>query len=245
MKTTIISTVIATALITSLPAGVIQWMDLSPAGAVGGSVPSNVTTLYSLPGVAGPITITYTLSTPSPTRLQPSFLQNGNVNFGLDTWATYEGIGTISNATPPGLVGWDITFGFSSTVPLNTLVLGVVGLGQTTSFGGFTTTVNVLQNGLSLGDFNAGQGFGATAFTSASGSFSLQNSTNGPGGINPHWNTDLNVVQILDPVSSLTVRVNQIDGDGIQIALGSVIPEPSSALLAALTGLLVLRRKRG
>jgi hypothetical protein len=245
MKTTIISAFIVSTFITSLPAAVINWLDMSPT-AVGSSVPSSSSTIYTLPGV-GPVTITYNASPfLTNTRQQASFLQTGTVGAGAYTWSAYEGFAAIH----PGVNGqlmlaWDITYTFlAGPIAANTLFLGVSGLGQTTSFGGLTTTVDVIQNGFSLGDFNPGMGFGPTLFTNAPGSFHLENSTNGAGGSDPWWNTDLQVVQITDMVSSLTVKVNQIRGDGMQIGLGAVIPEPSTAFLVAATSLLFLRRKR-
>ncbi len=244
MKTYIISIVIITALVNSLPAAMITWLTTSPV-AVGSSVPSSTSIDYFLPGV-GPVAITYNApAILTNSRQQAPFLQNGTVAAGAYFWGPYEGIGTLSTSITMPVVPWEITYTFANPVNPNTLFLGVSGLGKSTAPSSGTTTVDVSQNGGPLGDFNAGMGFGATLFASSYGSFHLENFSSGPNFLNPLANTDLHVVQIQDMVSSLTVRVNQYRNDGIQIGLGAVvIPEPSSALLVAMTSLMVLRRRR-
>jgi len=48
----------------------------------------------------------------------------------------------------------------------------------------------------------------------------MQNSTTGAGGANPHWNTPYAVVRIDDAVSSLTIDLSTIRGDGIGCNIG-------------------------
>ncbi|HTR97707.1 MAG TPA: hypothetical protein VMH61_07365, partial [Candidatus Acidoferrales bacterium] len=101
--------------------------------------------------------------------------------------------------------------------------VGAGGLGATTSFGGGASTTTVNQNGTFLGDFDSGEGFGASQFTPGAGTFTLMNSTTGPGGIDPWWNTQLAVVRIDDPVASITVVQSELRGDGIGVNVGFAV----------------------
>jgi MYXO-CTERM domain-containing protein len=72
----------------------------------------------------------------------------------------------------------------------------------------------------------------------------MQNSVTGLGGQNPHWNTELGLVKIMDPISSLTVRFSQLSGDGVGLNIASVVPTPGAAALAGIASLAGLRRRR-
>ena len=72
----------------------------------------------------------------------------------------------------------------------------------------------------------------------------MQNSLTGPGGVDPHWNTELGVVRINDAVSSITVDFSQISGDGAGVNIGYAVPAPGSITLLAAAAGLVTRRRR-
>ena len=113
---------------------------------------------------------------------------------------------------------WTVTYTFPGTLPAGTVYVGADGMGQTTSFGGGATVVTVNQNGTFLGDWTGGGGpWGPTQFTPG---FSMQNSLNGAGGLDPWWNTPLGVVKVTDAVSSITINGSQIRGDGIGFNIG-------------------------
>lgn len=222
----------------------LNWLDHSPV-PMGTQVPNNSN--YFLPGV-GNVNITYTIPTTiSHARGQNNTFFPGSVTSGPDTysWGTHEYFGATSFApTPPLATSWDITYTFPGVQAPGTIVLGVLGLGRTTSFGGGATTATVQQNGMFLGDFNSINNFGATQFTPGAGTFSMMNSVSGAGGADPWWNTELGLVKIMDPISSLTVRVSHLSGDGIGLNIASCVPTPGAAALAGLAGLTAIRRRR-
>lgn len=222
----------------------LNWLDHSPV-AFGNTVPNNSN--YFLPGV-GNVNITYTMpATYVQARTQNALLAPGNVTSGPDNyaWATHEMFGATSFApNPPLLSSWDITYTFPGVQAPGTIILGVTGLGRTTSFGGGASTATVLQNGQFLGDWISGGGYGATQYTGGAGTFQMMNSVTGAGGANPWWNTELGLVKIMDPVSSLTVRFQQCSGDGVGLNIASFVPTPGAAALAGLAGLAMIRRRR-
>jgi hypothetical protein len=223
----------------------IDWLNMSPV-PLNTSVPNS--SVFNLPGV-GNVTVVY--STPPPitnARAQNPSLLAGNLTSGGNNyaWTNHEMFSTIFTVGPDPLVPlqWRITYFFPSTLPANSIYVGVAGLGQTTSFGGGATIATVNQNGTFLGDWSgAGGPWGPTQYTGGVGTFSMQNSMNGAGGADPWWNTPLGVVQINDPVSSLTIDVSQIRGDGIGVNIGYV-PAPGACALLGLGGLVVSRRRR-
>ena len=222
----------------------INWMNMAPT-PYGSSVPNN--SVFNLPGV-GNVTMTYSIPTTfSDARVANPFLTAGNVVNGPDTysWTNEELFGTTNLASSSPLVGvpWQITYTFPGTVPAGTLALGIAGLGQTTSFGGGASTATVFQNGTFLGDWTGGGNYGATQY-SAGNPFQMQNSVTGAGGADPWWNTAFGVVRIDDAVNSLTVDFRQISGDGVGVNIGYIIPEPATAMLLGITGVLTLVRRR-
>lgn len=222
----------------------INWLDMSPT-PFGASVPNN--SVFNLPGV-GNVTVTYSVPTTfTDNRGQNAFLQNGTIVAGPDTyaWTAHETFGATSLAPNPPFVTtqWRITYAFANAVPANTLAVGVMGLGRTDSFGGGMSVATVNQNGTFLGDWAGAGNYGATQFTGGVGTFSMNNSVSGAGGIDPWWNTALGVVQIQDPVTSLTVIFDQLPGDGVGVNIGSIVPEPTSLALLGAIGMLLLRRR--
>ena len=207
----------------------VDWLQMSPP-PFGTSVPNN--SVYNLPGV-GNVTITYSLPTWfTDARFQNALLLNGNVTSGGDNyaWTSHELFATTNLASPSTpLAGdpWRITYTFPGVQPAGSILLGVSGLGQTTSYGGGASTATVNQNGTFLGDWSGGGDYGPTQFT-AGPPFQMQNSVTGAGGQDPWWNTPLGVVRINDPISSLTIDFSQISGDGVGVNIGHVVPEPAS-----------------
>lgn len=222
----------------------LNWLDHSPV-PFGTAVPNSST--YFLTGV-GNVNITYNIPASFVhQRSQNGNYFNGNVTSGPDNyaWTTHEFFGATSFApTPPGVASWDITYTFPGTLAPGTIILGVSGLGRTTSNGGGMTTATVLQNGLSLGDWNSPANWGATQYTGGAGIFTMNNSVTGAGGADPWWNTELHLVRIMDPVSSLTVRFSQLSGDGVGLNIASFVPTPGAVALAGLAGLTAMRRRR-
>lgn len=222
----------------------LNWLQMAPT-PIGSSVPNN--SVFNLPGV-GNVTVSYSIpASYNHARFQSPIFSPGSVTSGPDTynWSAHEAFSATSfGPQVPLASSWDITYTFTSTLAPGTIVLGVQGLGATTSFGGGASTATVLQNGLFLGDHISGQPYGATQFSSGPGVFSMQNSVTGIGGQNPHWNTELGLVKIMDPISSLTVRFSQLSGDGVGVNIASAIPTPGAAALAGIAGLAGLRRRR-
>ncbi len=222
----------------------IDWLNMSPT-PLGSSVPNNSS--FNLPGV-GLVTVNYSIPSGfTDARFQNPLLTAGNVTSGLDNyaWTNAELFAATNNVSVSPLVGapWNITYTFPGTVAAGSLVVGVSGLGQTTSFGGGASTAEVFQNGTFLGDWSGGGNYGPTQFT-AGNPFQMQNSLTGAGGADPWWNTPLGVVRIDDAVNSLTVRFAQISGDGVGVNIGYIVPEPSTALLLGMGGVCVALRRR-
>lgn len=223
----------------------INWMNQAPT-PFGSSVPNN--SVFNLPGI-GPVTVTYTMpQTFVDSRGTNALHQNGSVTSGPDTysWGPHETFGATSFAPNPPFqtTSWSITYSFTNTVAPGTLYLGVMGLGRTSSFGGGMSLATVNQNGQFLGDWISGGNYGATQFTGGAGIFTMNNSVTGIGGADPHWNTELGVVKILDPVNSLTVHIDQLPGDGLGLNIGSVVPAPGEGMMLVLAGVAALGRRR-
>jgi PEP-CTERM putative exosortase interaction domain len=217
----------------------IDWLDMSPTTA-GQPVPNNSS--FFLAGL-GNVTVSYSIpGTFTHARTVDASLQNGSVTSGPDTysWAGHELFGaTLTGASTAQ--SWDITYTFSGPVSAGSLYLGIAGLGATTQSpsGAGATVATVLQNGTFIGDYagNPANNWGPTLFTGGPGVFLMQNSLAAPGGQNPHWNSQLGIVRIDDVVSSLTVRFNQLPGDGCGVNLGYVVPAPGAMALLGLAGL--------
>lgn len=222
----------------------INWLDMSPV-PFGNSVPNN--SVYFLPGV-GNVTITYSMPAfIGNIRSTNGSLQNGSVTFGPDTysWTAHEAFGG-TNLNPNGGVGdlWRITYTFPGTVPANQIYFGIAGLGRTDNAGGIESTATINQNGTFLGDWISGNNWGPTDFIPGAGTFTMRNSLSAPGGLNPWWNTELGVVQINDAISSLTVNLWHLPGDGFVLNIGHAVPAPGAAALLGLGALAGLRRRR-
>lgn len=241
MKSALICTCLVLAIgVSSVSAANITWLNQAPT-PFGSSVPNN--SVFNLPGV-GNVTLTY--SVPSglvDSRGQNPLLTSGNA--GGYTWTNWEQFGVTSFAPNPPFVTtqWRVTYTFSGTVSPGTLFVGAAGLGRTSSFGGGASTATVNQNGTFVGDWSGGGNYGPTQFTGGVGTFSMQNSLTGAGGADPHWNSMLGVVAINDPVSSLTILVDSLPGDGIGVNIGAV-PEPTSLGLFGIGALALYRRSR-
>lgn len=199
----------------------ITWLDMSPTAV--GSTPPNAS-VYVVPGV-GNVTLTYTSPADmSYTRSTLPSSVTGNV--GAFTWNNYEYFGSIYNGVDLGPQNFTVTYTFPLQ-PAGSVFVGTIGLGQTTSFGGGTSTTTVNQNATHLGDYDGGDGFALTQFNGGPGTFTAQNSQNGAGGANPWWNTQLALIRIDDAVSSITVNQANLRGDGIGVNIG-FLSEPTS-----------------
>jgi hypothetical protein len=202
----------------------ITWLNMSPT-PFNSSVPNN--SVFLLPGV-GNVTVTYNISSNfSHARTTNSCFYNGSLLVSGDTylWTLHELFAATLLVGPDPLVPerWTITYTFPSSQTAGTIAVGIAGLGSTTSFGGGTSIATVNQNGSYLGDWSGGCGpWGATQFSSSAGQFQMQNSLTGPGGQDPHWNTPLGVVRIDDAVSSVTVIMDHIRGDGVGVNIGHI-----------------------
>jgi hypothetical protein len=227
----------------------VNWMQLVPT-PFGSPPPFNSS--YNLPGV-GTVNMSYSPNADfSEARLQVGPLASGSVFYSPDTysWSNQEclartnwGFSGVLNSS------WNVTYTFPSTLSAGTIVLGVQGLGRRDANPGENpadtiTTATVLQNGTHLGDWTGSMNVGLTDFTAGSGMFSMKNQLTGPGGADPWWNTGLALVRIDDAVSSLTVRFDQTAGDGVGVNIGVLVPEPGSAALLGLGGVLALWRRR-
>ena len=196
----------------------IDWLVMSPP-AFGSVVPN--ASVYTVAGV-GNVTVTYSIPvTTTHFRTQNVSYVVGNVVFGPNNyqWTNHEYFGSIFSGPDLGPEAFTITYTFPLQ-PAGSVYIGSIGLGATTSFGGGTSTTTVNQNGTFLGDYNGMAGFGATLFVGGAGTFTLQNSVTGAGGVDPHWNSQLGVVRIDDAVSSVTVHQSGLRGDGIGVNIG-------------------------
>lgn len=218
----------------------LTWLDMSPT-AMGSSVPNN--SVFNMPGV-GNVTLSYSFSgTFVDNRGTNPLFQNGSVTSGSDTysWGPHETFGATNLGNSAGT--WSITYTFTNPQPAGAIYLGVMGLGRTSSFGGGMTTATVQQNGTFLGDWSGGGNYGATQFTGGPGTFQMNNSVTGAGGADPWWNSQLGVVRIDDPISSLTVNISQLGGDGIGLNIAAV-PTPGAAALVGVGGMISATRRR-
>jgi len=222
----------------------IDWLSMSPV-PYSNPVPSGSN--FFLPGV-GSVNVTHNIpGSWNQSRSTDGAYQNGTVTNGADTyaWGAHEflSVENLTPSVPPVPTSWSVTYTFSGAQAPGTIIVCIGGLGRTSDFGGIATQATVNQSGTFLGDWNSGQGFGASLFFGGAGSFTMMNSTSGPGTNNPWWNTDFGLVRIDDPISSLTVHFSQYPGDGVGVNIG-VIPTPSSLALLASGGLVALRRRR-
>jgi MYXO-CTERM domain-containing protein len=185
-------------------------------------------------------------------RFNAATLQNGSIPFGSDTyqWGPQECLARTNWGFSGNLnTAWTVTYTFSGTIPAGTIALDVQGLGRRDPDpgvppGAYISVATVNQNGTFIGDYINGNNWGATQFTGGVGTFSMQNSLSGPGGQDPWWNTGLGLVRIDDPISSLTVHIQQTAGDGVGVNIGAITPTPGSAALLGLGGLVAGRRRR-
>jgi len=231
----------------------INWLNQStptsgPVVPFGGVIPSGVT--YNDPNF-GLVQITYFLPAGFvQARNTDPQTQNGTIISGPNTYTfgAHENFAATNNnpltnnlALP---ISWGMTYRFlSGPVAAGDLVVGVTGLGATTSFGGGATTAMVFQSGTFLGDWQTSTTFGATQFTAGVNMFTLQNSVTAAGGANPNWNTALGVSLINTTVSTLSLEFTQLPGDGVGVNIGFV-PSPGAAAVLAFGGLLAARRRR-
>jgi len=195
----------------------ITWLTMAPT-AIGAAPPNN--SVCFVPGI-GNVTVTYSIPANfTIARQAGAGFTVGSI--GTTNWSNFEDFSTIFTDGPDPLVPltWSITYTFPTTLGANTVFIGSIGLGQTSSFGGGASIYTVNHNGAFLGDYTDGGPWGPTQFTSSAGTFSVQNSVTGSGGLNHWWNTPLGVVRILDPVNSVTVNCSQIRGDGIAVGIG-------------------------
>ena len=168
-------------------------------------------------------------------RTQNACLQNGTLVVGPNSWswAAHELFAAIFTVGPDPLVpvAYTITYTLPGLFPAGSIYLGFAGFGSTTSFGGGASTGTVNQNGTFVGDWTGGCGpWGPTQITGGFGTFQLQNSLTGPGGLDPWWNTPLGVVRIDDAVSSVTVTMSQLRGDGVGLNIGIDKQHPTPTL---------------
>lgn len=195
----------------------IAWLQMPPT-AYGSTPPSGSTfTLPGLPG--GPNNVTVTYSAPATMNtfrtLSPPF-NSGTA--GSVQWNNFEYFGTIP-ISGAQMQPWSVTYTFSAPVPANKLYFAALGLGRVETF---TTKVDVDHHGNLLGEFNPTNNCGPTQVTPTGSGFQLQNTTNGLFTSGPNWNTQMAVFQITDPnITSLTVRGDQIRGDGMGINIGA------------------------
>lgn len=225
----------------------INWLNMAPT-PFGSSVPNN--SVFNLPGV-GPVTVSYSIpSSFSHVRQSVPQLQNGNVTAGPDnySWGAQELFGATNNGpvlVPLQTTQWTITYTFAGAIPANTIYVGAMGIGRTNAPQAGDSLVTVNQNGTFLGDWSGGGNWGATLYTGGAGTFNMTNSQVNAGGQDPWWNSQLGVVQINDVVSSITIIVDQLPGDGLGVNIGSVVvPAPGGVALLGMGGALIFRRRR-
>lgn len=228
----------------------IDWMALTPA-AFGEAPPT--TGYYDLSGV-GAVQLAYTADTDyGQARVQNPALSTGSITSDSVTyaWTNHETLGrTLSWSSPWLSSTWEATYTFGQLVPAGQLIVGIQGLGRRDpsddeSPEDVRTSAVLVEGGTYLGDWAGNGNYGPTIAVGDANGLSLMNAMSGPGQANPWWNTGLALIRIDVPVSSLTVRFNQTRGDGVGVNIGSLVPEPASALLLAAGGLFVFRRSCG
>lgn len=222
----------------------VNWLDMSPT-AIGSPVPNGST--FVLPG-AGLVTMTYSIpATFSQGRNSNPLFQNGSITTGGDTysWTNQELLGATNlvSSNPVVTTQWRVVYNFATPQPAGSIVVGVAGLGSTTSFGGGTSTAIVNMVGATVGEWGGGGNYGPNVIFNSGTTFTLNNSLSAPGGQDPHWNTPLAVMYNTTLISSISVEINALSGDGIGVSIGSVVPSPAASALAGL-GLLVAARRR-
>jgi len=201
----------------------IDWLNMAPT-AINSPVPD--ASVFTVAGI-GNVTVYKNIgANVSDSRATSPTFVSGSLPFGLNTyqWSNFEYFGTILNSGPDPIVPIlsTVTYTFPAVLSPGTVYVGILGLGATTSFGGGTSTMTVYQNGTLIGDYVGGGGFGPSLFTPGAGVFTVQNSVTGAGGANPHWNSQMAVVRIDNPVSAITIEHRGLRGDGIGASVGFV-----------------------
>ena len=241
LRTVALATAVAAALgtATTASAQALTWLDMAPT-AIGSSVPNNSSIFLPNVGLVN-ITYTFTGNFLDLRGINPLF-QNGTAS--STSWGAHETFGAVNLGSGTILPSnWRITYTFPSLQPAGSIFLGVSGLGRTNDNGGQQSVASVNQNGTFMGDWTGTGNYGATTFIPTVGNFTMNNSVTGPGGSDPWWNTALGVVRIDDAISTLTVNLSQLPGDGVGLNIAS-IPTPGAAGLLALGALASTRRRR-
>jgi hypothetical protein len=223
----------------------IDWLDMPAVVANGATINSGA--IFNLPGY-GNVQVSYTSTAPIiwKTNINPS-AQNGNAPYGGDnySWTTQSYMAGVNGNTGSLTQSYTITFNLlSGPVVGSQLVFGAVGLASGSGSGATNTSVTVGTNGIYYGDYDLGPASAPTQFVGGSGTFTMKNSVAAP--TTGYFNTDFGLVKLSNNPTSIVLNVVQIAEDGIGFSLGrySAVPEPSTAILALLVPLGLLRRKR-
>lgn len=223
----------------------IDWLDMSTP-TNGSAIPLTPATAvpsgaqFAMPGGGG-VVISHTIPAEANmgVRQQSPAMSNGTVP-GYQ-WGVLDAIGS-SPLDNPLYRSYTITYTFSPAIPAGRLVLGVSGLGRSSNVSGGNpgaeSNIKVEANGSTtalgwqmLGDYaQAGSNYGATEILNAVGTglgvagspIKLRNAAIGPAGDNPHWNSKFGIILLKQAVSSLTLTVNHVRGDGFSIAIGTL-----------------------
>lgn len=251
----------------------IEWLQMTPT-PLGSTLPPGGGTFSAGVAGIGPVSVMYTQGSGlSTVRLAHPLLQNGSLlapNQDSYSWGAQELLArTYHTQAPPFVAGtgqnqnWGVSYAFNQPLVAGTqLVVGVMGLGRRlpndASETVFETTTTATIMGIlgpyqNLGDFGSSNNWGQTVVTPGPNSLTLVNSQVGHGGIDPWWNTGLNltVISPTQPMHALSVMFDQTLGDGVGVNIGFInaVPEPGQwALMVtglAALGWLGLRRAQG